>query len=134
MKRDMIDLRDVIARVEGLEEEIEQIEDADDFEPLLAKQQNAEAYDELATLTVLLDECKGLGGDEEWRGDWYPVTLIKDSYFRTYAEEFADDIGAVPANVAEMWPLTCIDWEQAAEELQMDYSAVTFNGETYWTR
>ena len=110
---DVIDLRDVIARVEELEEEIEQEGDLMVFE-------------EMAKLTALLDECKGLGGDEEWRGDWYPVTLIRDACFRTYA------IGAVPADAT--WPLTCIDWKQAAEELQMDYSAVTFNGETYWTR
>jgi hypothetical protein len=32
------------------------------------------------------------------------------------------------------WPFTCIDWEQAASELQMDYSAVDFDGVIYWIR
>jgi hypothetical protein len=116
---DMIDLRDVIARVEELEQEIEQEGDLMVFE-------------EMAKLTALLDECKGLGGDEEWRDDWYPATLIKDSYFETYAQELADEIGVV--DPAASWPLTCIDWEQAARELQMDYTSVEFDGNTYWTR
>ena len=32
------------------------------------------------------------------------------------------------------WPNTCIDWDQAAGELKMDYSAVDFDGVTYWIR
>lgn len=32
------------------------------------------------------------------------------------------------------WPLTCIDWVQAAEELQQDYMSYEFDGYTYWVR
>jgi len=32
------------------------------------------------------------------------------------------------------WPCHCIDWDQAARELRMDYSAIEFNGMTYWYR
>jgi hypothetical protein len=45
------------------------------------------------TLYDLLAELRGNGGDHEWRGDWYPVTLIRDSYFTEYAQSFAEDIG-----------------------------------------
>lgn len=120
LSADLIDVRDLIARVEELE--AEQASDPMAFD-------NGE---ELDTLTSIMEELAGMGGDEQWRGHWYPVTLIRDSYFRTYAEELADDIGAMPRDAA--WPLTCIDWEQAARELRYDYSGVDIDGVTYWTR
>lgn len=115
---DLIDLRDVIARYEELEDEGEDV--------------SPELRDERISLWGLLESCEGCGGDEQWRGDWYPVTLIRDSYFEDYARELAEDIGAVPADA--QWPMRCIDWKQAARELQTDYTTVEFDGVTYWTR
>lgn len=120
LSADLIDVRDIIARVEELE--AEQSSDPMAFDN----------GDELDTLTTILADLQGMGGDEQWRGDWYPVTLIRDSYFRTYAEELADDCGLIPRDAA--WPMTCIDWEQAARELRYDYSGVDIDGVTYWTR
>ena len=114
---DIIDLRDVIERFEQLE---------DDSELHSAHQA------EYLALEELLKDCRGCGGDEQWRGDWYPITLIRYSYFKDYAQQLADDIGAIGKDV--QWPHTCIDWDQAARELRMDYTAVEFNGITYWTR
>lgn len=65
----------------------------------------------------------------EWNSG---LQLIADSYFETYAREFAEDIGAISGD--ERWPATCIDWEKAASELQYDYSSIDFDGETYWYR
>jgi len=73
-----------------------------------------------------------MGGDEQWEGAWYPVTLIRDSYFENYAQELADGIGAI--NSDARWPNNCIDWARAARELQADYTSVDFDGETYWCR
>jgi Antirestriction protein (ArdA) len=126
---DILDVRDIIARVEELEDERDAI-DEDDAEALA--EWKTENDDELDELTELLSDLKGYGGDEQWRGDWYPVTLIRDSHFRDYAEELADDIGAVDSNAS--WPMTCIDWDQAARELQQDYSAVEYGSVTYWYR
>lgn len=118
---DIIDSRDIIARVEEIEEfkESEGLISNDDQE-------------ELMLLSNFLEELKGNGGDEQWRGDWYPVTLVRDSYFKEYAQELAEDIGAIPADNA--WPCTCIDWDQAARELRMDYTSAEFDGVTYWFR
>ena len=83
--------------------------------------------DELRILKALADEASGYAAD--WQ---HGETLIRDSYFKEYAQELAEDIGAIDNNAS--WPLTCIDWVQATRELRMDYSAVDFDGVTYWIR
>ena len=93
---DLIDLRDVMARVDELEGQLGPIEDSDGTDQ--------DERLELATLVSLLDECKGNGGDEQWRGDWYPVTLIRDTYFA------------------------------ATDALKQDYTMIDFDGVDYWTR
>lgn len=76
------------------------------------------------------EEIRALDGCVE---DWfYGATLIRESYFKEYAKELAEDIGAIDPSAS--WPLTCIDWEQAADELKMDYTAVEWNGDTYYVR
>jgi hypothetical protein len=87
---------------------------------------------ELQRLNALLDELRGNGGDEEWRDAWYPVTLIRESYFTEYAQELADDIGAIDSNAG--WPTAHIDWNAAADALLVDYSAVMFDGVEYYYR
>lgn len=114
---DIIDIRDVIVRVEELRDQDELDED-----------EQAESD----SLNELLEELRGLGGDEQWEGDWYPLILIRDSSFRDYAKQLADDIGAIGRNAT--WPLDCIDWEKAADELRVDYSAVDFGGVEYLYR
>ena len=109
---DVIDSRQIIERIE----ELEGIVDPDD-----------EETSELASLKALAEEASGYS--EDWR---YGATLVRDSYFQTFAQDFAEDIGAI--NKDATWPNTCIDWEQAARELQMDYTAVEFDGVTYWVR
>tara|TARA_R110000868_G_scaffold368680_1_gene631784 strand:- start:1298 stop:1684 length:387 start_codon:yes stop_codon:yes gene_type:complete len=117
---DIIDVRDIIKQFEELEE----LQEAGEY---------METPDcELSELRKLLAELDGAGGDEQWRGDWYPVTLIRDRYFKEYAQELAEDIGAVDANAT--WPNNCIDWEHAARELRYDYTGVDVAGVTYWTR
>ena len=88
--------------------------------------------EELQTLENLLEELNGCGGDEQWEGDWYPLTLIRDSYFEDYARELAEDCGMINDNAG--WPNNCIDWEKAARELQYDYSSVDYDDVTYWYR
>jgi hypothetical protein len=122
---DIIDVRDIIARVEALETN-------DGIEDAIAALTESEDASELVALRTLLDELNGAGGDEQWRGDWYPVTLIRDDYFRTYAQELAEECDLIDDNAT--WPARCIDWNQAARELRMDYTSVTYAGITYWTR
>lgn len=115
---DVIDSRDVIARIEALEERL-----AD----TLTAPQRCIAKAELAHFSNLAKQ----GAD--YSPDWdHGATLVRDSYFTEYAKELADDCGMVDPRAA--WPMTCIDWEKAARELQQDYTSVQFADVTYWIR
>ncbi len=74
-----------------------------------------------------LDELENL--ESEISDFRHGETMIPESDFEDYARQLAEDIGAIPDDLA--WPCTCIDWEQAARELQMDYTTVTYQGEDY---
>lgn len=121
---DVIDVRDVIARFEELEAQVVPAFEGDD--------EGEPEREELLTLTALLEDLKGNGGDEEWRGAWYPVTLIRESHFQDYAQELAEDIGAINSDAG--WPNQHIDWEAAADALLIDYTSTEFEGVTYYYR
>lgn len=135
---DIIDSRDVIARIESLESDVEQLTEMRDRALSVALTQ--EEQDELRDLAATVEDNAGelatlraLAEEGETLEDWpYGETLIRDSYFVTYAQQLAEDIGALPADAG--WPAYCIDWERAARDLQMDYTAVEFDGVTYWAR
>lgn len=137
LSANVIDVRDIIARVEELEAERDSQTRTDDDgtehdDPQLWRDQNQGDAEELDGLTAILEELKGYGGDEQWRGDWYPVTLIRDDYFEDYARELAEDIGAIQRDA--QWPNNHIDWTAAAEALQTDYSSAEVDGTDYWYR
>lgn len=62
----------------------------------------------------------------------YGEQMVAVNAFVDYAQELAEDIGAI--NVDASWPHTCIDWEQAARDLAMDYTIVTLLGHDYYVR
>ncbi len=114
---DVIDSRDVIERIEELEAELEE-----------ASRDEANNND-IEELTIL----KTLAEEGENSPDWpHGEALIRDTYFQEYAQELAEDCGMVTDGAN--WPNNCIDWEQAARELQMDYMNVEFDGVEYWIR
>ena len=73
------------------------------------------------TLRELLGELCGQGGDEQWEGDWYPITLIRDTHFADAMQELCEDIGDLPKGFPAYM---VIDWEATAENLRGDYSSV----------
>lgn len=111
---DLLDSRAVEARIEYLE--------------LADRGLDANEAEELNALKELAKEGQLL---DDW---WHGVTLIRDSYFGSYAEEYAYEVGAINRNDAYDWPLGCIDWALAATELQESYRDFEFNGVTYWAR
>jgi uncharacterized protein (UPF0335 family) len=155
-QQDVIDSRDIIARIEELEEEREPLQDAIDeaqeevtnaetdpenMEALALRVALTEAkvaldeWDacpegkELKVLKALAEECEGCG---DWANG---ETLIRDSYFESYAQDLAEDCCDIPGGLNGLhWPLTCIDWEQAATELKQDYMCIDYDGVDYWLR
>ena len=83
-----------------------------------------EEREELEELETLENEIS------EWR---HGETLIREEDFEDYAREMAEDMHGRAIRDAT-WPFTCIDWSQAAEELAMDYSTVTYQGQDYLVR
>ena len=121
---DIIDVRDIIERIEELESEIEDYtEQMDDW------QANANNQEQLEALMSIMEEMKGYGGDEQWRGDWYPVTLIRDSHFEEAMDELVHDCYDMPKNLPDFMTIT-LDYVA----LQMDYTSVEIEGATYWYR
>jgi hypothetical protein len=134
---DVLDSRDVIARIDELESELREQFEAElntgsDFEKWLervADQQDFSMVDEAVELQILRSLAEEGAGSPDWA---HGETLIRDSYFVDYAEQLADDIDAIKREAN--WPLNCIDWEKAAEQLKADYFSVEFDGVTYWVR
>lgn len=79
----------------------------------------------LAALEELADEI----GETTMRDG---ETMIPEDEFEDYARDLASEIGAIDDDAG--WPARCIDWKQAAWELSMDYSLVTFDGTDYYVR
>jgi hypothetical protein len=131
--QDVIDSRDVIARIEELESDQESllhgeahVEDLNDEQRAIFQTWEDEYGAELDALRALAEEASG---SPDWE---YGEQLIRDAYFEEYARELADDIGAVQKGAT--WPNNFIDWPAAAEALKADYTSVSFDGEDYWIR
>lgn len=157
--QDVLDSRDVIARRDELKEEREALvppclasmkclcaahalgaptDDACETDESYTLPDDMEGRDNIDTLTEWNEEN---GAElaaleafiEEGSSSWDDgETLVRESYFEDYARELAEDIGALKD--CNHWPATCIDWEKAAEELQMDYTGADFDGVTYYFR
>lgn len=117
--QDIFDSRDVIDLIAELEAETEGLE----------KNEAPMSYAYLQFLTELNEA--GQDSTVDWQ---YGAAVIRDSYFTEYAQVLAEDIGLIDVSNAAGWPLTCIDWERAARELQMDYTPIEWVGLTFWVR
>lgn len=103
--------------------ELEQaVEDAQNAVDAAAIDFDSDEAEELAELEELESEISGFMHGE---------TMIPERDFEQYARQYADDIGDCDD---DRWPYCCIDWKQAAEELAMDFSTVTYQGTDYLVR
>ena len=139
---DIIDVRDIIARVEELDSTREGLRaefDSDDsnagvdFDRWVCTNAGSawsrEEEEELASLTAILDDIAGNGGDEKWRGAWYPVTLVRDSYFVEYTKDLLEEL-----EECEIPSWIEIDWHKTARNVLFDYTGTEIEGVTYWYR
>lgn len=145
---DVIDSRDIIGRIEELQDERQALADAleeimDGDKPENASE-DSDYADRLADATAELADWDADNGDElkalkalaeateGYADDWqYGATLIRESYFVEYCQQLVEDIGDLPKGLPGY---LVIDWEATADNLRVDYTAVDFDGVTYLVR
>ena len=93
---------------------------------LIAGQDDSD-LEELAQLQAFVKEVEDYANDRV-----RDTVFIRESHFTEYAEQLAEDIGAV--NEGAQWPNNCIDWDKAASELKIDYTSADLDGVTYYFR
>ncbi len=135
---DIIDICDIFARVEELEDARLDFTapNRDGYQTTIGAaeiwdRQNPEDAAELVALTAILDKLKGNSGDEQWCGDWYPLYLIADSHFTAYAREMLEDCGDIPRDIPHYIE---IDWNATARNVRTDYTPIDIDDATYWYR
>jgi len=109
-----ISVRDLMDRFEEIEES-----------------EHGEERLERSEIMAILEDLRGEGGDEHWRGDWYPAVLIADEYFTQHCQELLEDCGTIPRGLPH-W--VEIDWEATARNMRADYSSIDLDGGYYWYR
>lgn len=141
---DIIDSRDIIARIEDLEGDLQAAHEENaeghnlDFEAwLIAVTQDTspahchEHYDAVHELLML----RAVREQAESYGDWeHGETLINEAYFTKYIEVLIDDCYDLPKELTSgNWPYRhiSIDYEAAAEEAKQDYTEIDFDGVAY---
>lgn len=136
---DILDTRDIEDRIEELEDfEAEYLELFEEYQQddstanaaMKALEDCGWSHDERVELNTLRAFKSELENYCDWTGG---ETLIHKDYQQQYAEDLADDIGAIDRKAA--WPLGHIDWAAAAEELfSSDYTEADIQGHTYFAR
>ena len=131
---DLIDSRDATVRIDELEDErqglVDAIDEAETKDEKKSAKEEVKDFDEscegeeLVFLKELKEETENYG----WE---YGITFINEDYFEDYARQTAED--CCEGNF-DSWPNTCIDWEQAGEELKQDYTTVDIQGQTFYYR
>ena len=119
-----IDSRDIIERIEALENERESLlyengggMSQDEFD-------NSDEGKELETLKELEEECKLYSSDWE-----YGQALIHRRYFEDYMDDMIEDCYELPRN-RPYWMNITIDYDA----LEQDYYSVYFDDEEYLIR
>jgi len=125
---DVIDSRDVIARIEELRDKVEdEAAELSEFRKneALHLALTTEEIEELSALEALQNEAEGYAPN--WQ---YGAQLIRDSYFEQAMDEMIEDFYPELSKDLPSFVSLSIDYDA----LQMDYTAVEFDGVTYWVR
>lgn len=115
--------------------EAEDVDDAIKFFNNLAdngaKQFLINYSDEISEYDEIEQFCSEL---ENYAADFsYGETVIHESYFEEYCEEFCKDVGYLPNELPGFLEVA-IDWTKVADQLEMDYTRVVYQGDDYLVR
>lgn len=139
---DVFDSRDVEGRIDELEAELEEVNEArealDDFDTedeykdaLTAAKRAIVALGDKEEETREYDALCKIRDDVSSREWSYGITFVKDSYWVDYCEEMVKDIGDMPKDIPSYIE---VDWAATARNIQQDYSCVDIGKDTYWYR
>ena len=135
-----IDKRDLAERREALKQEIldsflenfpHYEEMTESFEDIRFEEEEIESWkeyfeDELKEIEEIDDVENELGSEFE-----YGVTLVDVDDWEEYVEELLEDIGYIPKDFPSWIE---IDWEATANNVKVDYTEVTYQGNSYLGR
>ena len=118
---DTIDSRDVIARIEELEETL-----AGDY--VLDGAYSVESTDTIKKELIALKNLAAQG--EDYAPDWkYGAQLIHEDYFEEAMDEMVADCYTLPEDLPSYLTIT-VDYDA----LKQDYTELDFDGQTYYIR
>lgn len=152
--QDLIDSRDIIARIEELETDQEML--ADEITETIENLEASEgAVAEMAAGRELekarnalldfneeneaeLDALQTLANEADGSPDWqHGETLIRYDYFADYIKDLIEDCYEMPKEMdSGAWPYRHMemDYDGAANEAEQDYLTVDFDGVDYLIR
>jgi len=111
--KQVIDSRDIIERLQELEDDIENLDESDKEE-----------------LEVLREFKNAFGDHDDWKRG---IAIINRSYFVEHVKELLADIG-IPENLENFPSYIAIDWDATANNIERDYSSYDINGTEFLAR
>ena len=121
---------DIYDKEEEINEAKAELEDEDATDEQVALELKISALEDELTeikeegesIMELRDDC-----DSYARGS----SLINESYFTEYCEEFAYDCGEISRDGSMA---VYVDWDRYAEDCKMDYTTITFEGTDFYVQ
>lgn len=130
--QNVIDSRDIIARINELESQFSERLEAHEGKArnlIEATEEVPDDFDELEELMHLQELAEEASG---YASDWqYGEALIRRSYWVEYVEDMLKDIGDLPQNIPHYIE---IDWQKTADNIEADYTTVDYGGVEYLIR
>ena len=136
---EIIDSRDIIARIEELEGELDAVKEDNAGMPLIEEtwewiDVNVKQWHE-SDEGIELKELQALAAECEGYSDWsHGTELIREDYFVEHITRIIDDCYELPRG--DGWPYThlTMDYEAAAKDAEQDYALVSFGNQDYFIR
>lgn len=82
--------------------------------------------DEIEHYNAINDLCEEMRGCSDFQ---YGESIIHENYFTDYTQELCEDMGYISKDFPTWIE---IDWEATAQNVMVDYSEFTFDGDTYY--
>lgn len=161
--QDLIDSRDIIARLaeldearqasldelQGYREQQTRATDVDDDNDDAGEHEEPDTFNADDNMGHITEYAITADWDEDTEREWRELTALQEeadgspdwAYGETlirdsYFEDYARQLAEDTGAIKgdEKWPTNCIDWEKAADELKADYTSVSFGDTEYWIR